>query len=90
MKNLILFSLSLLLFIVCLTIVTHSGDSSKLLLLVFLTNLICGLSISFMVFALSRSNHRNAFIESLKYSFGISSLIMILGYLTFYFQPIIF
>lgn len=53
MKNLILFSFSLFLFIIALAIVSHPGDSSKLLFFVLLTNLICGLSISFMVFALS-------------------------------------
>ncbi len=90
MKNLILFSLSLFLFIVALTIVSHPGDSSRLLLLVLLTDLICGLSISFMVFAFSGINRRGAFIESLKYAFGISSFIMILGYFTFCLKPIIF
>ncbi|UQB68298.1 hypothetical protein [Epilithonimonas zeae] len=90
MKNLILFSFSLFLFIIALAIVSHPGDSSKLLFFVLLTNLICGLSISFMVFALSKTNSKRAFVESLKYSFGISSLIMILGYLTFCLEPIIF
>ncbi len=90
MKNLISFSLSLLLFLVTMAIVSHPGDSSKLLLFVLLSIIICGLSISFMVFVLSKTNSKRAFVESLKYSFGISSLIMILGYLTFCLQPIIF
>jgi hypothetical protein len=90
MKDWILFSLSLLLFLVTLTIVSHPGDSSQLVIFVLLSILICGLSISFMVFALSKKNQKQAFLDSLKYSFGISSLIMILGYLTFCLQPIIF
>ncbi len=73
-----------------MAIVSHPGDSSKLLLFVLLSIIICGLSISFMVFVLSKTNSKRAFVESLKYSFGISSLIMILGYLTFCLQPIIF
>lgn len=51
---------------------------------------ICGLSISFMVFALSKENSKSAFYESLKYSFGISSSILILGYSAFCLQPLIF
>jgi len=90
MKNLILTSLSVLLQIVSMTTVSYSGDSSKLLLFVLLSIIICGLSISFMVFALSKKNQKQAFLESLKYSFGISSLIMILGYITFCLQPVIF
>ncbi len=90
MKNLILFSFSLLLFLIALTIVSHPGDSSKLSLFVLLSVIICGLSISFMIFALSKTNQKQAFLVSLKYSFGISSLIMILGYFTFCLKAIIF
>lgn len=90
MKNLILFLLSLLLFVVALTIVSHPSDSLKLALFVSLSIIICGLSISFMIFALSKTNHKQAFLVSLKYSFGISSLIMILGYFTFCLKAIIF
>ena len=52
--------------------------------------LVCGLSISFMVFALSQQNNRFIFIKSLKYSFGISSLLVIIGYIIFCLTPIIF
>ena len=51
---------------------------------------ICGLSISLMVFTLSLENSKSAFFQSLKYSFGISSLLFILGYFTFCLYPLIF
>lgn len=90
MKDKILLISSVLLFTIAMVIGFHPGDSSKLLLFILLLIFICGLSISFMVFALSKENSKSAFSESLKYSFGLSSLVLIIGYLVFSLYPIIF
>ena len=43
-----------------------------------------------MVFALTEKNSKSAFFGSLKYSFGIGSLVLILGYFTYCLQSLIF
>ena len=92
MKDRILIVSSILLFIIAMAIaeISHFVDSEKALIIVFLSVLTCGFNISFMVFALSGENSKGAFFESLKYSFGLSSLILILGYIVFCLQPILF
>ncbi len=92
MNDRILIVSSILLFIFAMVIaeISRFSDSGNFLIIVFLSVILCGLSISFMVFALAKDDRKSAFSESLKYSFGISSLILILGYCLFCLQPIIF
>jgi len=92
MKDIILIISSVLLFIIAVVIAFASYPiyGFEMLFAVFIPIVICGLLISFMVFTLSKNNSKIAFVESLKYSFGISSLILILGYFIFCLQPIIF
>ena len=92
MKDRFLIVSSFILFIIAIIIaeISHFTDNSKVPLVVFLSIIICGLSISFMVFALTEKNSKSAFFGSLKYSFGIGSLVLILGYFTYCLQSLIF
>lgn len=92
MKDLILIISSILLCTIAIIIAFASNPiySFNMLFAALIPILVCGLSISFMAFALSQGNNRLAFIKSLRYSFGISSLIVIMGYFIFCLKPIIF
>ncbi len=91
MKDSLLFAGSILLFFFIIILnVTLTGDS--IFLIFMLPHILIGtLSISYFMTSWNKiANFREQFIKSLKYSFGISCLILLLGYLYDAIAPIIF
>jgi hypothetical protein len=59
------------------------GDTFRMFLFVVVSIVLTGLSISFLISAWSKGKVINGFKKSLKISFGLASLIHLLGYFLF-------
>ncbi|MEG1026906.1 MAG: hypothetical protein RSF34_20715 [Flavobacterium sp.] len=88
MKDFYKILFSIISIIIALSITIYSHDDTLLILLVplFLT----GVAIPLNVALFKKGNFKTIFVESLKYSFLISSLIYMSGYTFFALKPLFF
>jgi hypothetical protein len=91
MKKAIKISSSIIAFILAIILTVMSAPPYESKVILFSINLILfgGFVISLTITAWKSHNRKNTFLNCLEFSFGLSSLIFVLGYLYTALQPII-